>query len=298
MRVNCSICLWRSCNGNILDACNFCWNSIHQYSRRIGCFTSRNVNAYSIYRSDLLSKCYSCVTSDIPCLFLLCFMEFGNVLLCFFNCFHKCWTHHGLRLIYFSFGNTKFLELYPIKLLRILEQSLITILANFMNDIKYRLINFMIRICLRCRFWMLILCLGNNLHIHDFSTPFKSDRNVRICSVFVAKLALFTTSLVLICSKISTMQSAISIMGASSTEPFNLIVSTCMPFVAKYFFATFGYFEATFNVTPCSMVISFKLATTKRHSPNFKSSNSYISAPASKILSLPTMPISAAPSST
>src|SRR5699024_10488323 len=164
-------------------------------------------------------------------------------------------------LIYFSFGNTKFLELYPIKLLRILEQSLITILANFMNDIKYRLIkfmiriclrcrfwmlilclvnnlhildfsnpfnsdiyvrilelslisilanfmndikyrliNFMIRICLRCRFWMLILCLGNNLHIHDFSTPFKSDRNVRICSVFVAKLALFTTSLVLICS--------------------------------------------------------------------------------------------------
>src|SRR5699024_1965557 len=177
-------------------------------------------------------------------------MEFGNVLLCFFNCFHKCWTHHGLRLIYFSFGNTKFLELYPIKLLRILEQSLITILANFMNDIKYRLINFMIRICLRCRFWMLILCLGNNLHIHDFSTSFNSDRYVRICSVFVAKLALFTTSLVLICSTlsticrpfslivlpvstISTMQSAISIMGASSTEPFNLIVSTCMPFVAK-----------------------------------------------------------------
>src|SRR5699024_10084568 len=188
-----------------LEVSKFFCNLIHLYIIEFISFISRNLYVYSIYRSYLLFKCYSNITSDIPLLFLFCFMEFGNVLLCFFYFFHKCWTHHGLRLIYFSFGNTKFLELYPIKLLRILEQSLITILANFMNDIKYRLINFMIRICLRCRFWMLILCLGNNLHIHDFSTPFKSDRNVRICSVFVAKLALFTTSLVLICSTVSTI---------------------------------------------------------------------------------------------
>src|SRR5699024_10601176 len=132
-------------------------------------------------------------------------MEFGNILLCFLDSFHKSWAHHGLCFIYFSFRNTKFLELYPIKLLRILEQSLITILSNFMNDIKYRLINFLLRICLRCRFWMLKLCSCHNLHIHEFSTPLRSDRNARSCACFVATLALSTTSLVLICSTVSTI---------------------------------------------------------------------------------------------
>src|SRR5699024_12623142 len=136
-----------------------------------------------------------------------------------------------------------------------------------------------------------------------------------ISAVLVAKLALLTTTLVLISSTsvmicnpfslivvpvstISTIQSAISIMGANSTLPFNLMVVAWTPCFVKNCLATAGYLDATFKEVPFVKSKSFMLATTNLHFPSCKSSNSYISAFASKLLSRATISISAATSST
>src|SRR5699024_12779190 len=85
-----------------------------------------------------------------------------------------------------------------------------------------------------------------------------------ISVVLVAKLALLTTTLVLISSTsvmicnpfslivvpvstISTIQSVISIIGANSTLPFNLMVVAWTPCFVIYCFGTARYLSGTFH---------------------------------------------------